>query len=122
MSPPQRECAYDVAEHLGNNRDRTPRPAGSGTGRECAATCGERGEVDHCAAVEIEVSRNDSPSRWFSAPEDAGAGEALDALGAEMGLTNATGAVQARSLLTGSWVERAARLPTLGCFVASGSV
>ena len=57
--------------------------------------------------VELEVSRPDAPARRIvlTAPTDVSAGTALDVLGAHLGLVGAAGAVQARSLVSGSWIE-----------------
>src|SRR5205085_165365 len=66
--------------------------------------------------VELEASRVDSDPRplVLAAASDSTAGQALDVLGEALGLTNAAGAVQARSLISGRWVERAARLSDIG--------
>ena len=66
--------------------------------------------------VELEVSRSDVPARRIvlTAPPDVTAGTALDVLGAHLGLAGAAGAVQARSLVSGGWVDRSARLGTVG--------
>ncbi len=66
--------------------------------------------------VELEASRVDSDPRplVLTAASDTTAGEALDVLGEALGLTNAAGAVQARSLISGRWVERTARLCDIG--------
>lgn len=66
--------------------------------------------------VELEVSRPDAPARRIvlTAPTDVSAGTALDVLGAHLGLVGAAGAVQARSLVSGSWIDRSAGLGTVG--------
>lgn len=66
--------------------------------------------------VELEIARSDSAPRSvvLTAPADAMAGDVLDVLGATLGLTEASGAVQARSLISGSWVDRGARLTDVG--------
>ena len=60
--------------------------------------------------VEIEVSRPEVPARRIvlTAPADVSAGTALDVLGAHLGLVGAAGAVQARSLVSGGWLDRSA--------------
>jgi S-DNA-T family DNA segregation ATPase FtsK/SpoIIIE len=65
---------------------------------------------------EIEVSRSDSEP-WpvaVSAPAESSAASVLDALGAHVGLSNSSGAVQARSLISGAWVDRRVRIGDLG--------
>lgn len=66
--------------------------------------------------VELEVSRPDAPARHvvLTAPPDTSAGTAMDVLGAELGLVGAAGAVQARSLISGSWVDRTCALGDTG--------
>ena len=66
--------------------------------------------------VEVEVSRNDAiPAPMvLSAPADIRAGEALDVLGATLGLTDAAGAIQARSLLSDTWIDRNAAFSEIG--------
>ncbi|HEX3932969.1 MAG TPA: FtsK/SpoIIIE domain-containing protein [Nocardioides sp.] len=66
--------------------------------------------------VELEVSRSDSEPRPISltAPADASAGAVLDVLGAQAGLVGASGAVQARSLVSGRYVDRRATLRDVG--------
>lgn len=66
--------------------------------------------------IELEAARTDSEPRAvvLSAPGDVTAGTALDVLGAHLGLSSAAGAVQARSLISGQWVDRSARLCDVG--------
>ncbi len=66
--------------------------------------------------IELEVSRTDGEPRCvaLSAPDDVAAGAALDLLGAHVGLDGAAGAVQARSLVSGRWVDRSTRLRDTG--------
>ncbi|HSV38401.1 MAG TPA: hypothetical protein VLI04_06525, partial [Nocardioidaceae bacterium] len=66
--------------------------------------------------IELEVARTDTEPRVvvLTAPDDVTAGAALDVVGAHLGLPSAAGAVQARSLLSGSWLDRSARLRDLG--------
>lgn len=66
--------------------------------------------------VELEVSRSDSEPRTvaITAPADSTAGAVLDVLGDHVGLVGAAGAVQARSLICGRWIDRGARFTTLG--------
>lgn len=74
------------------------------------------GEAIARMRVELEVSRPDAPARRIvlTAPPEVSAGTALDVLGAHLGLAGAAGAVQARSLVSGGWVDRSARLGTVG--------
>lgn len=66
--------------------------------------------------VELEVSRSDSTPTpiVLTAPADVDAGEALDVLGEALGLTEATGTVQARSLLSGAWIDRRSPFADVG--------
>lgn len=66
--------------------------------------------------VELEASRPGSPARRIvlTAPPDVSTGTALDVLGAHLGLEGAAGAVQARSLISDGWLDRAARLGAVG--------
>jgi S-DNA-T family DNA segregation ATPase FtsK/SpoIIIE len=75
-----------------------------------------RSAVTTQVRVELEVARSDSAPRpvVLTAPRDATAGDALDVLGARLGLCGASGAVQARSLVSGCWVDRDARLGEVG--------
>jgi S-DNA-T family DNA segregation ATPase FtsK/SpoIIIE len=72
--------------------------------------------MSHRLHVELEVARPDSDVRTIrlTAPGDVSAGAALDAVGAHLGLSTAAGAVQGRSLICGSWIDRSARLDQVG--------
>lgn len=50
----------------------------------------------------------------MSAPPDISTGTVLDVVGAHLGLAGAAGAVQARSLVSGRWLDRAAPVGTIG--------
>lgn len=66
--------------------------------------------------VEVEASRPDVPARRVvvTAPTDASTGTVLDVLGAHLGLVGAAGAVQARSLITGAWLDRSTAVGATG--------
>ena len=69
-------------------------------------------------SVDLEVSTAEGSPRAvrLTAADDTPAGEALDVLGEHLGLHGSRGAVQARSLVSGTWVPRATtlgRLPLL---------
>ena len=118
MRIPMRRVPPTMAEHLGGRHsDDTPRVSGvaSWEGR-ARGRHGGRSAMTARMRVELEVARSDSRPRAvaLTAPADALAGDALDVLGATLGLTEASGAVQARSLISGSWVDRAARLSDVG--------
>jgi len=118
MFAPHREIAPTMSrQHLGARNDHATQPCGVSSGEGHAPPIeARRAVVTSQLRVELEVSRSDStPAPMvLTAPTDLVAGEALDVLGAALGLTNATGAVQARSLLSGSWIDRSAPVAEIG--------
>lgn len=74
------------------------------------------GERAPLLRVEIEASRPEVPARRvaLTAPADTSTGTVLDVLGTHLGLVGAAGAVQARSLISGSWLDRSAAFGTSG--------
>ncbi|TGN62646.1 hypothetical protein EXE59_00755 [Nocardioides eburneiflavus] len=66
--------------------------------------------------VEIEASRPGVAARRLAvtAPAEASTGTVLDVLGAHLGLVGAAGAVQARSLISGAWLDRSSPIGLTG--------
>ena len=66
--------------------------------------------------VEVEASRPGVPARRIAvtAPAAASTGTVLDVLGAHLGLVGAAGAVQARSLISGAWLDRSSPVGATG--------